>query len=240
MSKVLIEDSTLTDIADSIRNKNGTETTYKPSEMSSAIDNIPSGGISENAAKIQFDSTTERDVRKYITEFVGLNLNGRTDISYLFKDMGNLKKIEFTNTNGLYNMASTFSGSAELVSIEGLNTSAVSDWGNTFKGCTKLKTISNINTASATGFSGAFDGCSALEELPIMSLGQIYFMSNTFRGCDSLTNESLNNILYSLSRAYNVSSKTLRAVGLSEAQATTCTTLSNWSVAQSAGWSTGY
>jgi hypothetical protein len=34
--------------------------------------------------------------------------------------------------------------------------------------------------------------------------------------------------------------KTLKAIGLSSAQATTCTGLSNWASAQSAGWTTGY
>lgn len=42
MSKVLINEQSLEDIADSIRAKNGTQDTYTPSEMSEAIDNIPS------------------------------------------------------------------------------------------------------------------------------------------------------------------------------------------------------
>lgn len=45
MTKVLITESYLEDIADSIRAKNGTENTYKPSEMADAIDDISGGGI---------------------------------------------------------------------------------------------------------------------------------------------------------------------------------------------------
>ena len=41
---VVVLDSTLTDIADAIRGKNGSSDTYKPSEMSTAITAIPSGG----------------------------------------------------------------------------------------------------------------------------------------------------------------------------------------------------
>ena len=37
MTKVLITESVLSDIADAIREKNGTETQYKPSEMAAAI-----------------------------------------------------------------------------------------------------------------------------------------------------------------------------------------------------------
>lgn len=40
MANVLIEETNLTNIANSIRSKNGTTTTYKPSEMATAISNI--------------------------------------------------------------------------------------------------------------------------------------------------------------------------------------------------------
>lgn len=44
MSDVLIEESTLQNIASAIRNKNGLATTYKVSEMANAINAFPSGG----------------------------------------------------------------------------------------------------------------------------------------------------------------------------------------------------
>lgn len=43
MSKVLVTDTHLTDIANAIRNKNGSSDTYKPSEMASAISSITTG-----------------------------------------------------------------------------------------------------------------------------------------------------------------------------------------------------
>ncbi len=45
MSKVLVEESNLQNIAKAIRNKNGESTTYKPSEMSTAIDNLSSSDL---------------------------------------------------------------------------------------------------------------------------------------------------------------------------------------------------
>ena len=42
MSKVLVTDTNLTNIANAIRSKNGTSNTYTPAEMSIAINNIPS------------------------------------------------------------------------------------------------------------------------------------------------------------------------------------------------------
>lgn len=44
MAKAFIQESTLTDIADAIRSKNGSSDTYLPSQMASAIMSIPSGG----------------------------------------------------------------------------------------------------------------------------------------------------------------------------------------------------
>ena len=43
MANVIINDTHLNNIADSIRSKNGTNTKYKPSEMATAISNIPVG-----------------------------------------------------------------------------------------------------------------------------------------------------------------------------------------------------
>ena len=48
MPNVLVNDAYLTNIANSIRAKNGTETTYKPSEMSGAIDAIKANPVLES------------------------------------------------------------------------------------------------------------------------------------------------------------------------------------------------
>ena len=43
MANVLIEQDTMTDIADAIRGKNGSVSTYTPAQMATAIGNLPSG-----------------------------------------------------------------------------------------------------------------------------------------------------------------------------------------------------
>ena len=53
MSKVLVNESSLTGIANAIRSKNGTETTYKPSEMAGAIEAIQTGGTVWNEPPIK-------------------------------------------------------------------------------------------------------------------------------------------------------------------------------------------
>lgn len=51
MANVLVQESSLQGIASAIRSKNGTQNTYKPSQMADAIMNIPSGGITPIGTK---------------------------------------------------------------------------------------------------------------------------------------------------------------------------------------------
>ena len=51
MANVLVQEYSLQSIADAIRSKNGTQNTYKPSQMADAIESIPSGGITPSGTK---------------------------------------------------------------------------------------------------------------------------------------------------------------------------------------------
>ena len=48
MANVLVEETSLSNIASAIREKNGGSATYKPGEMAAAISNLPTGGGSED------------------------------------------------------------------------------------------------------------------------------------------------------------------------------------------------
>lgn len=66
--QVVINDTHLTDIADSIRSKNGTNNKYKPSEMASAIDNITvsedlSTELTEQSNLLTNQGTTIDDIK---------------------------------------------------------------------------------------------------------------------------------------------------------------------------------
>lgn len=58
MAKVLVEETNLQNIANSIRNKNGESTTYLPSEMATAIDNIPTGVEDGTVFNVTFNMPT--------------------------------------------------------------------------------------------------------------------------------------------------------------------------------------
>lgn len=64
MSTVLINDSTLTDIGNAIRGKNGSSDLYYPSDMATAIANIPSGGLGPITVPTYKNKTIRDDMRQ--------------------------------------------------------------------------------------------------------------------------------------------------------------------------------
>ena len=74
MSKVMVNESSLTAIGEAIRGKNGTTNTYKPSEMAAAISSIPAGGNLDfsNLEYVQLTSNTRSalpDLTTFISDF---------------------------------------------------------------------------------------------------------------------------------------------------------------------------
>lgn len=77
MANVLVNENSLSDIADAIRSKKGVSTTYKPSEMADAISSI-SGGITPSGTKtinITQNGTVTEDVTNYTNAQVNVNVS---------------------------------------------------------------------------------------------------------------------------------------------------------------------
>lgn len=81
MALVTVSDTTLTDIADAIRVKNGTSNTYKPSEMPDAIEAI-SGGITPTGT-INITENGMHDVTNYASANVDVPTGGTPVINPL-------------------------------------------------------------------------------------------------------------------------------------------------------------
>ena len=72
MANVLVEETSLQDIADAIRSKLSVATTYKPSEMADAINSISSGGITPTGT-ISITTNGTHDVTTYAVADVSVS-----------------------------------------------------------------------------------------------------------------------------------------------------------------------
>ena len=137
MSKVMVNESSLSAIGAAIRGKNGTTNTYKPSEMAAAISSIPAGGGGNldfsNLEYVQLTSNKGSDLpdlTPFISDFnkvVCIMIQG-SNASYVYlrgtdtnrspyKDMFN-----YFGTQGSYSTPSTeISGSG----VYGLNVTSL-------------------------------------------------------------------------------------------------------------------
>lgn len=106
MSKVLVTESYLDDIADAIRGRNGTQNTYTPSQMAAAVTAIPNayaagdeGKVVDNGALVAQDSLSVSENGTYDTtkkNSVTVNVSGGggglslgiAAGGYVFSDLG--------------------------------------------------------------------------------------------------------------------------------------------------------
>lgn len=189
MSKVLVNESSLTGIANAIRGKNGSTTTYKPSEMAAAITAISGGGsgpeIPDSAFVIseicdywdyqgKWDSFIEAYKNKWST-------NNITYCQFMFKS-SNLSKIPFDINFGInhVNLTHIFADCYNLIETPKLVNLQPENLSNLFRNCYRLRTISNdfmtnwnwdyLNkqTSAYMGSqSQIFGGCFSLRSIPI-------------------------------------------------------------------------
>lgn len=174
-----------------------------------------------------------------------LNTSSVTNMTQMFYECSSLTTIPLLNTPNVTRMYYMFLGCSSLIIIPQLNTSHVTDMFGMFSSCTSLTSIPQLDTSSVTQMRAMFYGCSSLTTIPQLDISSVTNINNftsVFDGCTSLSNESLNNILYMCAHSAitTTSKKTLKTVGLTQAQATTCQSLSNYSAFTSAGWTTGY
>lgn len=168
-----------------------------------------------------------------------------------FKGFGRLEQIiglKKINTTKIRSMESMFSACSALkeLDLSGFETSNVTNMSTMFSNCGGLKTLdlSNFDTSNVTNMSYMFNWCTSLETLDVstFNIGKVSYMSSMFSTCSVLSEESLNGILKMLStvNALSAANRKLSTIGLTQLQAEKCTTLSNWNLAEAAGWKTGY
>ena len=203
-----------------------------------------------------------------LEEIVGLNTIQATNMQNMFSGCSSLNTIPELTTDKVTSMSSMFSGCSSLTTIPLLNTSSVSNVSSMFQNCTSLTTVPLLNLTGVNSMSGMFNGCTNLKsvpaftpsgvnlrmnimfynctnltDVPVISTNNTADMQNMFLNCTSLSNDSLNNIMtMCINATRNISStyRTLKYIGLTSDQATTCTGLSNYQAFLDVGWATGY
>src|SRR5574344_1018240 len=197
MSKVMITDTYLTNIANAIRNKNSSTTTYKPSEMATAITNLPSGSVSIPPNTFFAFSQTSND--NFNTFIAALDTSAYTTMNYMFAGLVNITNLDLSNFNtaNVKDMSYMFYECTKLqtVNLSNFNTANVVSMSCMFYDCTYLQTVnlSNFNTKKVLNMTCMFYGCPSLTSANLSSFNghSVYFTSSMFENCDDLQTVNL-------------------------------------------------
>lgn len=174
MSKVFINESSLTSIGNAIRGKTGgSELLSVPDGMVAAIESITTGG----------GSTVLPEELKVITG----------DVQHLFsKDYSTHYVNAFGNqitTRDLVN-AQMFNGNRTIEEVPFDLNIASGYTNNLFDGCSNLKKIKDINIANPdnteNSIEGLFYGCNKLKEIGVIRNPMITRVGSTFERCNNL------------------------------------------------------
>ena len=238
----------LTDVADAIREKKGTQETIQASDFDTEIENLPSGGGLDWSA-IGYNEIPQaiQDGYDYAVE---IKNNWSTTGSIASKFYNDYKirympLVSITQTN----MQGTFSDAYGLQSIPELNTSSVTNMRETFRECRSLQSIPELNTSSVTNMYGMFMGCYSLTTVPLLdtsALNKTASVNNMFSNCQKLSDQSLDNILQMCINATSLPSgttKTLYAMGITSKSVyptSRIQALPHYQDFIDAGWTIGY
>jgi len=209
------------------------------------------GSIEGEYALLDFSGFTNLNFIYGVKEISDLDLSTITTCSTAFSSFGSLQKVgKLKNSSGVTSTSDMFKycGKLEDVDFSTFNTSNVTNMSSMFQSCSSLKQLdlTNFNTIRVTYMQRMFQGCSNLETI---AFGNNFLLNsctngqsllNMFGTCSKLTSDTLNQILKVIATFGGSSNKTLKYIGLNSTQAETCQTLSNWNIAESAGWTTGY
>lgn len=221
-----------------------TTTTISPDEGYDGLESVEvTTNVAGNPVNVSGNGTyTVGIVGTCLTELPQIVVTSGS-CSYLLQNFLGLKKADIVFTQNSTNAGGFFMNCTSLKEVTASHFDYVTDMNNMFNGCTGLVQAPTLDTSNVTNMRYAFLGCSSLEDVPIYNTAQVYGgrFTNMFSGCTSLNNNSLNNIMQMcINATLQTTNKTLADLGLTQTQAETCMTLSNYAAFTAAGWTTGY
>lgn len=233
MAKKLYEESNIQDIADAIREKNGSTGTYTTADMADAISDISTAF--EVPANMSFAYS------QFITLPNNITFEPRTSCYMMFAYCSFLSSTPLFDTSNVTDMEAMFMWCDGLLTVSSFDTSSVTNMSSTFEDCQAITSVPLFDTSNVTDMSRMFYECYEITAIPEFDMSSVTLMGNMFYECSSLTRDSLQNILKSLITATSYSgTKTLKYIGLDATQTAICAGIPEWSTLTSMGWSDGW
>lgn len=208
MANVLVEEKTMTDIANAIRTKSGTVEKMKPAEMPQAIDNISNDSsliklLEETVIlKLKFKGTKFEKIPKF-------NINPKvTDMSECFAQCKTLKCFDNNfDTSKITTMNLAFSNNDILEYVKGLNTQSATNVDFLFNGCYRLKDVNTLDLSNVKQLSYMFNYCQNLTNISFVELS----IKNSIKFSESslLSDESIQSIIDGLADLTGQTAQTL-------------------------------
>jgi len=218
MAKYTIEDSTLTAVADNLREKTGTAGAITPEEMPDMVGQVFEAGEKSEWDRF-WDSFQLNGRRTFYDEGFGgsgwnpVTFRPKYDLTVgscdgMFRSTAmNIDLVEHLSSVGVKLLFGTFSSNmggmfsnTEFIRVGEIGSIYRTNYYNLFAGSTKLETIDKListqNTAYYTGSSGTFYHCYALKNLVID--GVIGKNNFNVSDCTLLTHDSLMSIINAL------------------------------------------
>lgn len=201
-TKAVLNESTLTAIAEAIRQKSSSSAALKPGEMAEAIKNIKSGGgdgyiymingtdSSDWPDELVYDGgNIKKSPRKgafyhnqYISPTITLKNAGVAVPEECFKNVGSLDRLQTVNWPDAKSVqTNAFDGCQSLVEFNSGGVTHIS--ATAFRNCKSLKTIGGFESIVKT-YQSVFMNCISLEAATLTNIETM--VSGCFYGCTSL------------------------------------------------------
>ena len=221
--------------------------TYDVTNYASAQVDVQ-GGTSEYNTKIDESGAIETEygqanyiLNRLLVDFPFVDTSNWASTSYMFYKCRKVTQLPQINTSTVIDMSYMFAYCSNLLEVPLIDTSEATDMSYMFSFCVTLTQIPQLDTRNLTLANYMFQNCINVTYIPQLNTSKITSMTKIFDGCRNLTEESLNNILLMCTNAVSYTrTRTLKFIGLTQAQATTCQSLPNYQDFIDAGWTTGY
>ena len=122
-----------------------------------------------------------------VTEVLGANTAGITNMQFMFADCTSLTSVAMFDTTSATDMNSMFFECSALTTVPLFDIPNVTDMSDMFYYCTSLATVPLFDTSNVTRMNSMFHSCSSLAAVPLFNTSRVTDMKSMFFGCSLLS-----------------------------------------------------